>query len=230
MTGIWKDIIGIITGALPDPAVGVVPELPDKLSELQLTEDKFVKITQYVIDGIEGGYYHPSMKKNFSKKDQRILGDSGETMYGLDRKHGVALAKYQEWEEFWNLIDEGKQNASQLFYYNNKSVPYYTKLKELAAKIMYQWFRYLAGKYILISSMDEIAADDRLILHFSYASWNGEGWFRRFANALNVAVQNYEGDKDMIWSEAIKARTESKNAVIRQQGQNLLYLIKKNRI
>ena len=156
-----------------------------------------------------------------------MLGDSGETLFGLDRKHGSQLAKYPEWKEFWNIVDKDKVNNKHLWRYNYRAGKLELILKELAAKIMYKWFNYLAGKYILISSMDEIANDDRLIIHFSYASWNGEGWFKRYATALNNAIQKYEGNKDLIFKEAIKARTESSNAVIRQQGANMMALFKK---
>ena len=33
-----------------------------------------------------------------------------------------------------------------------------------------------------------------LLFHFSYASWNGEGWFKRFATSLNSAIKNNAPD------------------------------------
>jgi len=91
---------------------------------------------------------------------------------------------------------------------------------------MYQWFNHLAAKYLFGDSIDKIAADDRLVIHFSYASWNGEGWFQKYAKALNAA----KGTKEQIFQEAIKARTEavnksgSPNKAIRQQGVNMMNL------
>lgn len=218
----------MIEGALALKPIDI-PELPKLLPVLSLTQERFTVMTELVIDGLEGGYYHPSMKSSFNLRSQKMLGDSGETMFGLDKKHGAALSKYPEWKEFWALVEKGKREQPSAWSYNDKDRGgiYQNELKRLASAIMYKWFNYLAGKYILLSSMDEIANDPRLIIHFSYASWNGEGWFNKFASRLNVAVQNYEGDKEMIWREAIKARTESSNAVIRQQGGNMLALIKK---
>lgn len=218
----------VIEGALALKPIEI-PELPKMLPILSLTQERFSALTGLVIDGLEGGYYHPSMKKNFNLRSQKMLGDSGETMFGLDRKHGAQLAKYPEWAEFWALVDKGKKEEPSAWNYNDtdRGGKYQKELKRLAGAIMYKWFQYLAGKYILITSMDEIANDERLIIHFSYASWNGEGWFKRFSDRLNIAVQNYEGDKEMIWAETIKARTQSSNSVIRQQGKNMMALIKK---
>ena len=208
----------------------IIPELPEVVPVLSLTLEKFTKVTELVIDGLEGGYYHPDMKKNFNERSQRMLGDSGETMFGIDRKHGQQLSKFAEWKTFWDLVDASKVKYANEWRYNKRGGILEGQLKKLTAAIMFKWFSYLSGKYILISSMDEIANDERLILHFSYGSWNGEGWFQRYSKALNNAVQNYEGDKEMIWQEAIKARTNSSNAVIRQQGDNLLAIVKKHNL
>ena len=205
----------------------LAPKMPDKLPVLSLSLDKFKVLTGHVIDSLEGGYYHPSMITKFNARSQKILAASGETMFGLDRKAGVQLSKYPEWGQFWALVDKAKKQQPNEWGYNKRGGMYGEQLKDLTSTIMYKWFSYLAGKYILISSMDEIANDDRLIIHFSYASWNGEGWFKRYAEALNKAINKYEGNKEAIYKEAIKARTESSNATIRQQGVNMLNLFKK---
>ena len=84
--------------------------------------------------------------------------------------------------------------------------------------------------------MDEIDNDDRLIIHFSYASWNWEGWFQKYSKALNSAIQKYEGNKEAIFNEAIKARTMAvnkwglPNRAIRQQGTHMMQLFKKMKL
>lgn len=184
-----------------------------------VTEDKFVTLTGTVIDNLEGGYYHPRMKAGMKPSDQKIMGDSGETMFGLDRKHGAQLSKYPEWDQFWYIVDHAQPPYWKHYYRGGILEP---KLKTLAARIMFKWFTVLAGKYLNQAAQEAIAADDRLILHFSYASWNGEGWFKRFAQALNKVVP---GDKETVWNEAIKARTLSSNAVIRRQAVNLMRVV-----
>jgi hypothetical protein len=198
-----------------------------------ITPEKFNYLTGIVIDNFEGGYYHPDMLKNFKPSDQDKLRASGETMFGLDRKAGAQLAKYPEWKVFWDAVDKAKQANPGEWGYNRRGGKEGLKLKELTAGIMYKWFSELAGKYILVGSMDEIAADDRLIIHFAYSCWNGEGWFQKYAKALNEAILKFPGDKQAIFSEAIKARTQAvnkwgmPNKVIRQQGVNMLNLFAK---
>lgn len=205
-----------------------VPVLPpaSSLPDLQLSFDKFSTLTQHVIDFLEGGYYHPSMKSKFNIKSQLLLGDSGETMFGLDRKHGAQLARYPEWDIFWDVVDQGKAKRPFEWKYNAKNVKDADVLKDFAARIMYKWFSYLAGKYILISSMDEIANDDRLTIHFIYGAWNGIGWFERYAKALNAAIVKFPNQKEAIFQEAFKARIASSNPVIRQQGTNMVAMFK----
>jgi hypothetical protein len=224
-----SETFGEIIGSLALEPVAI-PAMPDKLPVLNVTLEKFEPMTIVVIDNFEGGYYHPDMKRNFKPSDQKKLGDSGETMFGEDRKHGSQLSKYPEWKEFWGLVDADRVKNPGLWKYQYRGGKLEGQLKKLTAAIMYKWFRYLAGKYILISSMDEIANDNRLMIHFSYASWNGEGWFERYAKALNVAIKQYEGDKEMIFKTAIKARTESSNPVIRQQGNKMMNLFKRMKL
>lgn len=217
----------------------VIPALPEKLPVLNVTLEQFGPMTEIVIDNFEGGYYNPSMLKNFQAKDQAVLKNSGETLFGLDRMAGAQLARYPEWKQFWELIDADRDKNPFAWKYNYKGGSVFgkeaiaPKLKRLAAAIMYQWFSYLAGRYILISSMDEIAADQRLIIHFSYSCWNGESWFEKYSMALNEAIKKYSGQKEAIFNEAIKARTMATNKfglpnrAIRQQGQHMLELFKK---
>ena len=200
--------------------------LSNQASDVLVTMQRFVKLTQLVIDGLESGYYHPNMKAKYSLNNQRKLGDSGETLFGLDRKHGTnPLATYPEWNEFWSLVDAAGASYKWAHYYIPQG-DLGVKLKELAAKIMYRWFSALSKKYISKNAAAVIADDDRLILHFSYASWNGEGWFRRYAIALNAAVKNYFPSKEKMFQEAFKARSESTNATIRQQAVNMQPLFK----
>lgn len=218
----------MVEGSLAEKPI-VIPALPEKLPVLNVTQEAFAQITSdIVIPSFEGGYYHPAMKKNFKASDQKKLGDSGETLFGLDRKHGAQLARYAEWELFWGMVDEDRKVNPSAWRYNYKpAAELGRQLRYLASLIMFKWFSYLAGKYILISSMDEIAADKRLLIHFSYASWNGEGWFERYAKALNAAIKKYPDNKEMIYRDTIKARTESSNAVIRQQGAHMLEVFKR---
>jgi len=188
-------------------------------------------MTTIVMDNFEVGYYHPDMLKNFKPSDQAVLKNSGETMFGLDRMAGAQLAKYPEWKTFWDLVDNDRKTNTWKYQYRGGKLE--IRLKELAANIMFKWFSYLSGKYILINSMDEIANDNRLLIHFCYGCWNGEGWFQKYSKALNAAILKYPDNKEAIFQEAIRARTLAvnkyglPNRAIRQQGKHMMDLFKK---
>lgn len=195
-----------------------------------VNEKQFISLTSVVIDNFEGGYYHPDMLKQFNSRSQSLLKYSGETFFGIDYLNGKQLSVYPEWEQMWRIIHNDRHDNPFKWSYNYRGGKLELQLKELVASMMFKWFNYLAKKYILAGSMDAIANDERLIIHFSYASWNGEGWFQRFSIALNKAIIKYSGDKEKIFSEAIKARTLATNKwgipnkVIRQQGVNMMAL------
>ena len=211
---------GFFTNFFNKKAVESLPEKP----KVMLTREKFIQLTGVVIDNFESGYYHPDMALKMNPSDQKLLAASGETMFGLDRKAGAQLAMYPEWKMFWDLIDKADARHTWKHYYLGGALNF--RLKELASKIMYQWFNYLAAKYLKGDAIDKIAADDRLIIHFSYASWNGQGWFQKFANALNSA----SGTKEQIFQKVIKARTEASSTAIRNAGAKMLKLFEKMKL
>lgn len=204
-----------------DVATGAASVVTDK--------DKFTDLTGIVIDNFEGGYYHPDMLPSFKPSDQEKLKASGETMFGLDRKAGNQLAKYPEWAIFWHRVDMVERPLK----YNSRGGDAEPELKRLCAAIMFQWYNELAKKYLTPDSLQAIANDDRLTIHLSYACWNGEGWFKRFAQALKDGIANHPNDKDGIYAQAFMARISafnkdgSVNKVIRQQGTNMITLFKK---
>ncbi|MGH2552143.1 MAG: hypothetical protein ACRDEB_00410 [Chitinophagaceae bacterium] len=183
-----------------------------------LTTEQFLSMTNIVIDNFEGGYYHPDMAKKMKPADQALLAASGETMFGLDRKAGIQLAIYPEWKQFWDMVDKANARTTWKHYFMGGALN--ATLKDLAGRIMYQWFNRLSAKYLIGNSIDKIAADDRLVIHFSYASWNGEGWFKKFANALNDA----KGTREQLFQTTLKARTESSSKAIRNAGAKMMKL------
>lgn len=189
-----------------------------------VTQERFITLTGIVIDSLEGGYYHPNMMHKFNARSQAIMKASGETMFGLDRLHGAQLAIYPEWKEFWNVID--KASASTMWKHEYRGGTLEPKLKRLVATIMYKWFMKLFSKYVTPAAQAAVAKDDRLIIHFSYASWNGEGWFMRFATVLNNAVKKTT-DKEKLFVLSIEARTKNANKTIAQQGNNMVAALKK---
>ncbi len=117
MTENFAEVIGSL--AL-EPVV--IPALPEKLPVLNVTLEKFDGYARNGGGHIEGGYYHPDMKKRFSPANQKKLGDSGETLFGLDLKHGSALNKYPEWKQFWELVKTDKQKNGNLWGYGSFTI------------------------------------------------------------------------------------------------------------
>lgn len=152
--------------------------------------DNFRKMTDIIIDELEGGYYHPDMKKRNPSRFAAML-DSGETMFGMDRKHGAQEETgVPAGKEFWRLIDA--QNASQNWKYeymleDNPTLA--NKLKDLIVQIMEPFFVRLANKRLTPEAKEIVMSDPRLYLNFVYLTWNGSGWFKWMSDDFNKKVE-----------------------------------------
>jgi hypothetical protein len=189
-------------------------------------DEKFLDTVTLVIDNLEGGYYHPQMLKDGRVKDTRYS-SSGETMFGIDRKAGGSINTTPAGKEFWGVIDNA--GASKSWKWNYKGGNLGGKLKELAAKIIYPEYIRMSNRYLSPEARKIVDSDRRLLFNFIYATWNGEGWFERFAKPINAAVKNGVTDVDALTKIAVERRTSSTNSLIAQGGRkisDLLGLIK----
>ena len=67
-------------------------------------KQKFYALADLIISNIEGGYYSPIQHKSAA------MMDSGETMFGMGRKHGGDdINNSEAGKKFWAIID---QNSS----------------------------------------------------------------------------------------------------------------------
>jgi hypothetical protein len=187
-----------------------------------ISESQFISVTDSVIDKLEGGYYHPQMLQDGRVRDTRYSA-SGETMFGLDRKAGAGLAKYQGWSAFWSKIDS--VGAKNNWSWNYKGGQYAPELKKLAGKVMYQEYNNLYNRYLSKESQNIVDSDNRLVFNFAYASWNGSGWFQRFAKVMNNAVANGERNRDKLVDLLVAQRTQSSNSLIAQGGRKIAQFI-----
>lgn len=213
-------------------------------------KDKFLKVTGEVINRLEGGYFHPDMRT----KDPAKFGAyqrSGETMYGLDRHAGHGLFynekrlsddvienmkniyggrytyKTPEAREFWKTIDLS-QARSKWAWNSIPNEPLKSGLKTLASKIMYKPFLDYSKAYLSPQARNIVFSDPRLLFHFSYATWNGPGWFKKFASDINEAVKNGVTDPNKLVQVAIFSRTyeglkkgSEPNSLIKQGGKKI---------
>jgi peptidoglycan hydrolase-like protein with peptidoglycan-binding domain len=168
-----------------------------------------------VIDKLEGGYYHPDMKVSNPSKFS-VMGESGETMFGLDRLAGKNEST-AEGRIFWQYVDTFNPRSNWAHNYMAKDNP------ELAKKL-----RELAGNYIkpqYISNMKTYLSPEAaaivnnyapLTFNFIYATWNGPKWFGKFAKPLNQSIASGNTDPKSLNDLVNQVRSGSGNSLISQ--------------
>lgn len=208
-----------------------------------VSKEKFVDITKQVINTLEGGYFHPYMFDDGRLKHNSMYDASGETMMGLDRHAGHGLyyssprlsssvrgnlpyiesGQYQyktkEAQEFWTTLD--KANARKNWKWNYKGGELQDKLTNLAAEIIYEPFTRYSNQYLSEKSRKIVESDPRLIFHFAYAVWNGQGRFRSYADDLNKWVDSGITDPNELVRKAVSSRANSSNTIIAKQGRKI---------
>ena len=171
------------------------------------TGDDFIDITKKIIEKFEGGYWNPTCAQFKETKHPSQSGayvSSSETMYGLDRYAGNIESK-PSGKRFFELIDEEKEkmgaiqigkdwtnmdNFCRKWKWNYKpNEPLKSELLELAAKHMKTLYDDNASRYFKGKTKSVVESSKPLILHFSYATWNGPVAFKQFAESMNKAVE-----------------------------------------
>ena len=147
----------------------------------KLSSTDFDKEVSRVIDNLEGGYYHPNMNSS-------DMGKSGETMMGMDRKYGAGFAQTSAGKEFWKLIDDAE--AKNNWKRNYMGGPLESRLRALVTKMIQPEYEKLSNRYLDEKAREIVKKSPNLMFHFIYATWNGSGWFQKFANKINEAVND----------------------------------------
>ena len=189
------------------------------------SKDSFSKITGMVIAELEGGYYHPDMLKDKRVKDGRFAG-SGETMFGMDRRTGTDFANTAAGKEFWSIIDN--ENARENWRHGYSGGKHAAKLKQLVIDQIKPFYDKFINRYLTNDAKEIVKKSGKLQFHFIYATWNGEGWFKKFATDINDAVNNGITLPKQLERVAIDSRTkeglkkgQSPNSLIAQGGQKV---------
>jgi hypothetical protein len=157
----------------------------------------FESIGQFVIDNLEGGYYHPDMLKTGVIKDQRYA-SSGETMFGLDRLAGKGMAESSAGKVFWAEIDANSGwNPPSLgekpkWKWNHMAKELGSGIRIKALDVIKPYFQqYMKSNFPTEELQNAIKNSKRLMIHFIYAVWNGPWWFQEFANDIkNYVAKN----------------------------------------
>jgi hypothetical protein len=169
------------------------------------TQDAFKKSVESIINNIEGTYVNPGRHiKN--PKEKHIFRKSGETMFGIDRKTGGKINKTSAGRQFWGLIDKDKKQNPEKWtrYYDGGEIK--DELKDLATQMMEPKFEHLFKTHLDPEAQQIVKSDPRLFFHFAYATWNGEGWFRKFANSFNKQIEKGITDTNALFNSVIEDR------------------------
>lgn len=188
-------------------------ETPIKDVNLSANTPEFSDAINRIIDGLEGGYYHPNMKTRNPSKFA-AMGKSGETMFGMDREHGKQ-ENTAPGREFWRLIDN--ENASTNWGYNYKltdNPELANKLKSLISDIMKPQFEKLSNRYLTPESKQLVMSNPPLYFNFVYATWNGSGWFQKFAEKFNKEVESGKTNPEELADIVVQHRRNSGNSIL----------------
>lgn len=185
------------------------------------TPTNFREVVDIVTDELEGGYYHPNMKlQNPSKFEP--MGNSGETMFGMDRKHGSQESSSSAGKEFWRLIDENNASENWSYLYDLDDNPTLkNQLLDLIVQIMQPKFEENSQKYLSDEARKLVMNDPKLFFNFVYATYNGSGWFQSFAKKFNKKVEEGETDIEKLRDYALQIRNEASHKLIRRSGKKI---------
>jgi hypothetical protein len=147
------------------------------------------------------------------------MGNSGETMMGIDRRHGGDINTSPDGIEFWKIIDDA--GASSKWKHNYMGGTLEPKLRSLVAKMMKPFFLKNMNNYLSPEARKIVESNPNLMFHFVYSTWNGPGWFRKFATKINDAVKKGITDPNKLTEIAIRSRIDSGNSLIAQGGKKI---------
>jgi hypothetical protein len=192
-------------------------QIMNVISENTNTKVEFTTLTKKIIGELEGGYYHPDMR-NRLKGDWSKYGASGETMFGIDRLKGGSINTSAAGREFWRLIDSA--NAKNTWDWNYKGGQLGERLQVLAAQMMKPQFDTYMKSYLTPEAQKIIYSNEALTFNFVYATWNGPGWFERFAKQFNNDVKKNLSVGELI-RKVLEYRRDSGERIIVDTGKKM---------
>jgi hypothetical protein len=201
-------------------------ETPTTLSDISVSTGggnaNFKDITKKVIANFEGGYWNPICHGT------KGMGKSTETMFGLDRYNGN-IESTDRGRQFFKIIDDEKRalgatssgsgkntkwdnmsNFCKKWTYNYKGDSRTKQpLMDLATAIMEERFNsYMSNSVSDPKTKEKIMNNKNLLTHMSYATWNGSGFFKKFAKKLDNGIKQGLNDKELV-NLAIQSRAET---------------------
>ena len=193
--------------------------------------------TDKIIDKFEGGYWNrdrtkPNDEKCLNHPYIPMYDNSGETMFGIDRRAG-GWDKNSAGREFFGLIDDEKENYKDMtefcktWDYNYFGGGLREDLKLRAAALMKTEYDRLSSEFTK-EARNEVESNKNLLFHFAYACWNGSGHFQNFARDINDAVSDGKTGDELI-DVAVESRNNSFNGTAWERGNKKVVEIIKNK-
>lgn len=187
---------------------------------------KFGEVFKNIIEKIEGGYYHPDMARDGRLRNAGRMGDSGETMFGIDRKKGGDINDTPEGKQYWSTMD--KAGASRRWPWDYRGGNLESRLVSLATKIMHDAYERFATRYLTAEAKKIVDADKGLLTHFGYAAWNGPGWFNKFADSINDEVKRGVKDPKKLLKKGLTDRKKASNRLISDSAEKIEQILNTN--
>lgn len=184
----------------------------------------FLKVTRQIIANLEGGYYNP-----IYHNAGPLYATSGETMFGVDRKTGGdELNASADGKAFWAKIEAAQKDEKWRYNYIPPD-PLQGELVTLAAKMLKVRYERLMKAHIKDKELRTlIESDGRLLFNFIYACWNGDGWFKKFAERITNSYKKY-GVKNSgtLTNIFVETRQKDSNELIYTGGNKIRNIILK---
>jgi peptidoglycan hydrolase-like protein with peptidoglycan-binding domain len=202
-------------GVKPEELKALIDTVRLNSSNINVDVKDWQGMVNLVIDKLEGGYYHPDMLNDGRVKDRRYSG-SGETMFGLDRRAGNNEST-SEGREFWAYIDSLNARSNWKWNYMAKDNPEVgSKLRVLAANYIKPFYGKNMKRFLSPEAAAIVNNYAPLTFNFIYATWNGEGWFERFAKPINKSIESGNIDPKSLNDLVNQVRAGSGSSLISQ--------------
>lgn len=194
----------------------------------QKFDDLFDSVYEKYVTNIEGNYYHPDMKRKNGKKFSS-MGDSGETMFGIDRKYFGKPENPSIYNKFWRIIDNHKKENGGIGYNQtlDNGGPKDQELKKLSKEIIKNrairmnevnykqtlkvLLRNIKGPNIENKFKYYVFGNDQVVSLLIISTWSGYGHNDNYYTILREYFQNNKSIYDAL--DAILAK-RSKNTVM----------------
>jgi hypothetical protein len=99
--------------------------------------------------------------------------------------------------------------------------PLESKLKSIVPQMIKPLFDKNSNLYLTPESREIVNSDSGLLFNFIYATWNGPGWFKKFASEINKKVESGVTDPKELVKASINIIKNSGNSLVSQGAKKI---------